>query len=104
MLTLIVIVFLKLTKPEISTLSNVPYWAWAGGIIGVIYITSALMLTPRLGATSFIVCVIAGQLIASLVIDSFGLVGLAAKEINPARILGVTCVFIGSLIVSWSNR
>lgn len=103
-LTLIVIVFLKLTKPEISTLSNVPYWAWAGGIIGVIYITSALMLTPRLGATSFIVCVIAGQLIASLVIDSFGLVGLAAKEINPARILGVTCVFIGSLIVSWSNR
>lgn len=97
--TLGIIALFGIRKPEISGIFNMPLWAWSGGVIGVIYVTCALMLTPRLGATSFIVCVIAGQLIASLLIDYFGLVGLAVKEINLGRISGVVLVFIGSLFV-----
>ena len=95
---------LRIPKPEIAGLTHLPIWVWFGGIAGVIYITCALMLTPKLGATSFIVCVIAGQLIASLAIDYFGLMGLVEKEINFGRIAGVAMVFLGSLTVQWFSQ
>lgn len=98
-ITLSIIALLRIAKPELTGVLNMPLWAWGGGVIGAIYVTCALMLTPRLGATSFIVCVIAGQLIASLLIDYFGLVGLPEKEVNFGRITGVIFVFLGSLLV-----
>jgi len=104
LVVLLVSSLLRIPKPEIAGLTNLPIWAWFGGIAGVIYITCALMLTPKLGATSFIVCVIAGQLIASLVVDYFGLMGLIGKEINFGRIAGVAMVFLGSLTVQWFSK
>ena len=103
-IVLMVSSILRIPKPEIAGLTHLPIWVWFGGIAGVIYITCALMLTPKLGATSFIVCVIAGQLIASLAIDYFGLMGLVEKEINFGRIAGVAMVFLGSLTVQWFSQ
>lgn len=96
-----VILAMRAPAPLLSQASALPLWAWFGGVAGVIYITSALMLTPRLGATGFIVCVIAGQMLTSLLIDHFGLMGLAVKEANPGRIGGVVLIFVGMLMVQW---
>ena len=51
--------------PTIDAASKGPWWIWTGGLAGVIYITAALLLAPRLGAANFMVAVIAGQMIAS---------------------------------------
>lgn len=69
-----------------------------GGIAGVFYITVALLMAPRLGALNFIMTVIVGQLIISLLIDYFGLVGLPRREISLQKITGVLVVAGGFVI------
>lgn len=96
-----VILVMRPPMPLFHQLGSLPLWAWFGGVAGVIFITSALILTPRLGATSFIVCVIAGQMLTSLLIDHFGLMGLPVKEANLGRIGGVLLIFAGTLMVQW---
>ena len=72
--------------------------AVAGGVAGVAYLTAALVLTPA-GRASFIVSVMAGQMLASLVIDHFGLMGLAPKPIALGRLVGVGLILVGAGIV-----
>ncbi|OOK62389.1 hypothetical protein GY25_22565, partial [Pedobacter himalayensis] len=36
-----------------------------------------------------------------LLIDHFGLMGLAVKEANPGRVGGVVLIFAGMLMVQW---
>lgn len=99
-----VLIGMRAGLPDIGTAARGPWWLWIGGIAGVAYITAALVLTPRLGAASFIVCVVAGQVVASLIIDHFGLMGLAAKPVNLARIAGVALIVLGMLVVQWGTR
>lgn len=94
-----VILVLRLQLPKLGDAFQAPLWIWFGGLAGVIFITAALMLVPRLGGTGFVACVIAGQMVAALVIDHFGLMGLAEKSINIGRISGVLVIFAGVLII-----
>lgn len=96
-----VILAMRAPAALLTQAGALPLWAWFGGVAGVIYITSALILTPRLGATSFIVCVIAGQMLTSLLIDHFGLMRLPVKEANFGRIGGILLIFAGMLMVQW---
>ena len=64
-----IILAMRVPSPIFGTIEQLPMCAWFGGIAGVIHITSALILVPRLGATRFIICVIAGQILISLILD-----------------------------------
>ncbi|OLS64912.1 DMT family transporter [Pseudomonas putida] len=90
--------------PQLGALAQAPWWAWFGGVAGVVYITAALILTPKLGAAGFIVCVIAGQVLSSLAIDQWGLMGLPERPVNLARLLGVGLIVVGMLVVQWGTR
>jgi bacterial/archaeal transporter family-2 protein len=92
---------LRAPMPAISHVAQAPAWLWFGGVAGVIYITSSLVLMPQLGATTFIVSVIAGQVFASLLIDNYGLMGFAVKPANVGRIAGVLLIFAGMMIIQW---
>ncbi|BCQ59549.1 hypothetical protein PBOI14_12990 [Pseudomonas sp. Boi14] len=71
-----------------------------GGLAGVLYITVALLMAPRLGALNFIMAVIIGQLLISLIIDYFGLVGLPRKDISLQKLIGVLVVIGGFVITT----
>ncbi|KPA93815.1 DMT family transporter, partial [Pseudomonas asplenii] len=43
---------------------------------------------PRLGAGGFVALALAGQVIASLILDHFGLFGLAARPVDGVRLVG----------------
>src|SRR5690606_25460654 len=73
---------MRVPVPAFGAAVQGPAWLWLGGVIGVAYLTAALILTPKLGAASFVVSVIAGQMLASLLIDRYGLMGLAAKPVG----------------------
>ncbi|MBI6550799.1 DMT family transporter [Xenorhabdus lircayensis] len=96
-----ILLTMRVPTPQIAQAVNLPIWSWFGGIAGVIYITAALILVPKLGSTNFIICVIAGQIIISILIDHFGLMGLPIKEINLGKILGVILIFSGILITQY---
>ncbi|MHC6227276.1 DMT family transporter [Pseudomonas sp. X10] len=97
------LLLMRAPLPQLQDLAQAPWWAWFGGVAGVLYITAALILTPRLGAAGFIVCVIAGQVLSSLVIDQWGLMGLPERPVNSLRLAGVGMIVLGMLVVQWGT-
>ncbi len=85
--------------PSLSTLSNTPPYLFTGGVIGSIFVLSAIMIVPKLGSTGMVALLVAGQLISSLAFDHFGLFGLSIKQINIYRILGVVLLFSGTALI-----
>ncbi len=73
--------------------------AWTGGILGAFFVASTVALVPRLGVALTFSLVIAGQMLITLVIDHFGLLGVAVKEISLTRLLGVTLITVGVILV-----
>lgn len=97
------LLLMRAPLPQVQQLAHAPWWAWFGGVAGVLYITAALVLTPRLGAAGFIVCVVAGQVLSSLLIDQFGLMGLPERPVNLLRLAGVGMIVIGMIVVQWGT-
>lgn len=98
-----VMLALKVPVPALATAATGPWWIWIGGVAGVIYVTAALLLAPKVGAASFIVAVIAGQMAASLVIDHFGLMGFAQRPTSFARIGGLVLIVAGLVVTQWAS-
>ncbi|MDG4720697.1 MULTISPECIES: DMT family transporter [Thalassospira] len=94
-----VMAFAKVGIPTLSNLTHTPRWIWIGGIVGVVYITGALMLAPKLGAVGFIMAVIAGQMLASTIIDQWGLVGLPQKPVTWSRLVGLGLILLGLIVM-----
>ena len=90
-------------RGDLSTLQSIPWWVFTGGLIGAFYVTVSLMLAPILGSTVTTVAVLAGQVIASLIIDHFGLLGFPVVPFNPVRLLGALLV-VGGVVVIQNAR
>lgn len=84
---------------DVSLARNAPVFAWLGGLLGAFFVASTIILLPRLGVVLTISLVIAGQMIMSLIIDHFGLLGTPVKEINLARVSGVILIGVGAVII-----
>ncbi|BCG79941.1 DMT family transporter [Mesorhizobium sp. 113-3-3] len=98
-----VMMVFKLPVPAVGVALKGPWWIWIGGAAGVVYITAALLLAPKLGAASFIVAVIAGQMMASLVIDHFALMGFAHRPVTVARFAGLALIIGGLIVTQWAS-
>lgn len=72
-----------------------PYWIWAGGVLGVIYLTGNILLFPRLGGVQTVIMPIFGQVIMGLLIDHFGLFEANVTTLSLTRIIGATLVLLG---------
>jgi bacterial/archaeal transporter family-2 protein len=74
-------------------------WHLIGGLGSAIYITSGIVLFPRLGAVLTVGLWIAGQMLASLVLDGFGWLGVASEPIGVADLAGCVAVLIGAGLI-----
>jgi transporter family-2 protein len=71
----------------------------AGGFGLILYITINITL-PRLGSTMMVALIIIGQLLAGIVIDHFGLLGVPTRPIDFSRTLGVIALLIGGYLIT----
>lgn len=94
-----IMLVLRLKLPAADDVARAPWWLWAGGVLGALYVTAALATAPRLGATTTIAAVITGQLVMSLALDHFGLIGFARQPIDLARTAGVVLLLAGLLLI-----
>jgi transporter family-2 protein len=76
-----------------------PWWLWVGGLIGALYVVATIVLAPRLGAATLVAAVVAGQMIASLLLDQYGLLGFPTHPMNGLRVLGAALVIVGVILV-----
>lgn len=82
-----------------SKVSGAPWWALIGGLLGAVYVTVAILTVRTLGASSLTAAVITGQLVISVVIDRFGLLGIERQPIGAQRIVGLVLLVAGVALV-----
>ncbi|KZM48761.1 hypothetical protein OA90_18970 [Labrenzia sp. OB1] len=97
---LVFIVFSGWGDMSRKTLGSVPWWVYLSGIAGAIFVASGPVVAPVTGAMVFFVCIVAGQLIGSMLADHFGAFGLDVRTVSVWRLLGLAMVLGGALLVS----
>ena len=75
------------------------YMLVGGGLLGAVYVTVNIVLTPRIGVAALMALGIAGQLFTALLIDRYGLFGLAERGLSLGRVSGALLVLAGALMV-----
>ncbi|MBN8987620.1 MAG: DMT family transporter [Rhizobiales bacterium] len=100
LLTMIVAVLaLAEPVPSLRIMANVPWWAWSGGLFGGVFILLAILLLPSLGAATLFALVIAGQVLAAVTLDHFGVLGLTPHPISLARLAGAVLLIAGVILM-----
>ena len=78
---LIIAALMRAPIPASGMMAKVPTWAWFGGIIGQMYILSAI------------------QVLTSLVLDHYGVLGFPHSPINLWRAVGGLLLIVGVVLV-----
>jgi transporter family-2 protein len=77
-----------------------PLWLYlAGGCLGIAIVMAAILVTPKLGAATYLAAAIFGQLAVGLILDHFGLLGLPQHAISFGRVTGVLLVLAGAILM-----
>jgi transporter family-2 protein len=71
----------------------------AGGALGTVYVTTAIYLTPRIGAAAVMAFAVSGQLLAGILLDRIGFLGMAVREISVGRVAGAGMLVAGALMI-----
>ncbi|MBC1458837.1 DMT family transporter [Listeria newyorkensis] len=86
---------------QLRGVGRIPWWIFTGGALGVIFVTSNILLLPLLGSALTVVLALCGQMIIALTIDHFGWFGIIRHPINRYRVLGVLSMVGGVLLIQW---
>ncbi len=79
-----------------------PWLFVVGGLLGATYVTSTTLLVPRVGAAAVVAFVVAGQLVAGLIIDRAGFLGVAVRELSVGRVAGALLLMAGVVLIRFS--
>ena len=86
-------------RPRVAPLRGMPWWGWLGGAVGATYVTSVFLLIPEIGAAPTIGLTVAGQQVASVLVDRHGLLRLPRRPITARRLAGVAVLLTGVALV-----
>lgn len=100
--TVALFIYMLLSGVPLMNLSGVkdaPAIAWAGGLLGAFFVAAAVTLVPKLGVAMTFSLIIAGQMVVTLVIDHFGLLGIEVKPISWQRLAGILLITGGVVLI-----
>lgn len=85
--------------PSSQIFVEAPWWMWTGGLLGAILVFISIVLAPKLGATTTIGLIVLGQMVVSMILDHFGLVGYEEHPVGFWRIMGVVFLVCGVVLI-----
>ncbi len=86
--------------PSVAMISSAPWWAWIGGAFGAFFVFSTIVLVGELGAATSMAWLLAGQFLAALILDHFGLISYDVHHISWPRLLGVGLLIVGAMLIN----
>lgn len=92
--------YLKLVKKEKLKIGPMPVYLYSAGIFGYILVFLTSFTIVHIGATLTTCLSIAGQVIASVVIDHFDLFHIKKVPFNSKRILPILLILTGVIIAN----
>ncbi len=91
----IILLFYRQSIPSFSEIRQVPWYAFGAGLFGVLFVTTVVVLTPRIGVTNMLAGALVGQLLISVIFDHFGWLGLPQQHISVSRMIGIVFLILG---------
>ncbi|MDA2809438.1 DMT family transporter [Nocardiopsis sp. RSe5-2] len=76
-----------------------PWWHLLGGLASPFYITSGILLIPRLGAVTTVGLFVSGQMLASVALDLLGALGVEQRPLSVGTAAGAVAVLAGITLV-----
>ncbi|HTN60736.1 MAG TPA: DMT family transporter [Devosia sp.] len=89
----------RLQGISIDFFAPAPWLLVTGGLLGAVFVTSTIVLTPMIGAAAVMGLAIAGQLLAGLTLDRMGFMGMAVREISLGRVAGAVLLVAGAVMI-----
>jgi bacterial/archaeal transporter family-2 protein len=84
---------------HVDRLGQVPWWGWLGGLCGATYVTSVFLSIPEIGVAPTMALTVAGQQVASVLVDRHGLLRLPRRPITRTRLAGVLTLLAGVALI-----
>lgn len=80
---------------KLSQWRSVPWYALGAGVFGLVVIAAISYMIPRVGVAASITTIVAGQLLVSVVLDHYGLLGTSIRTLDVTRALGMAVLLVG---------
>jgi transporter family-2 protein len=96
------IVYALITRvplPGTAAFAGSPWWIWIGGILGAFFVTSCVILAEKVGAVSMLGLILAGQMVASVILDHYGILGYNVNPVSAAKIAGILLICAGVMLI-----
>ena len=93
------VILKQMTSVKMAFQKKAPWWFYMGGFLGALYVFFALVITPVIGTGAFVIFVLIGQMIVSLLIDNYGLLRSRVRKVSMIQIIGLIVMLIGAGIV-----
>lgn len=103
--TLLLIVLWKADLSEVwHQLPKQSWWKLIGGPLGALVVFTTIFLAPKVGVTNMLFFIIVGQLIAAMLIDHFGLIGMQQRPVQIWQLLGLLIIFAGLTLFFFGKK
>ncbi|MET0257641.1 MAG: DMT family transporter [Methylobacterium sp.] len=90
----------QIALPTATAIGSIaPYPLLVGGACGAIILSCVLFALPQIGSASVVALFILGQLVASLLLDHFAVLGIAPHPISLQRLVGAAVILGGTCLV-----
>lgn len=86
--------------PSTTQLAGIPWWVWLAGLGGASYVAASAVVGPLIGGAAFVALVVTGQMICSMTLDHFGVLGFPERSIDLPRILGAVLMIVGVILLT----
>jgi transporter family-2 protein len=86
--------------PTVEGVSAMPWWAPLGGVIGAFAVIAGLLFVDKVGAGAFAGLTITANILMSLAIDHFGLLGVQQHSMGAGRAIGALLMVAGIFAIS----
>jgi bacterial/archaeal transporter family-2 protein len=80
-----------------------PPWLWLAGVMSALIVFAVALAPPRIGTTTTIGLIIAGNLVMAAVVDRYGLFGLERIGLSPVRVLGIVLLGVGAALTLYRS-
>jgi len=93
------VLIMRTEMPNAGAVLKGPWWMWTGGFMGAFFVAAAVIVAPVLGAGTMMCWMVAGQMVASIALDHYGVIGYAVREATPGRVAGALLVVLGAVMI-----
>ena len=87
--------------PAAESMSQMPWWAPLGGLVGAFAVVAGLLFVGKVGAGAFAGLTITANILMSLIIDKFGLLGMETHALSAGRMIGAALMVGGIVLISY---